>query len=97
MNPRGGAAQSFDAENSIRLISIKSIPSARDQDLGRTFTGSSPTTIYGSTRRSLEYPTLRRSSSCSASKYNVVTSYNTKNRSPWGGGVGEARRRDLPR
>ncbi len=35
---------------------------------------SSPTTTCGSTRRSLEYPTLRRSSSFSASKYNVVTS-----------------------
>ena len=32
---------------------------------------SSPTTIWGSTRRSLEYPTLRRSSSFSASKYKV--------------------------
>ena len=35
---------------------------------------SSPTTICGSTRRSLEYPTLRSSSSLSASKYSVVTS-----------------------
>ncbi|AYA23518.1 hypothetical protein C6369_002560 [Rhodococcus rhodochrous] len=36
---------------------------------------SRPTTIWGSTRRSFEYPTLRRSSSFSASKNRVVTSY----------------------
>ena len=35
----------------------------------------SPTRICGSTRRSLLMPTLRRSSSFSASKYKVVQSY----------------------
>ena len=36
---------------------------------------SKPTRICGSTRRSLLIPTLRRSSSCSASNHNVVQSY----------------------
>ena len=43
---------------------------------------NSPTTICGSTLRSLLKPTLRRSSSFSASKYSVVTSYINKLTSP---------------
>ncbi len=38
---------------------------------------SNPTVTCGSTRRSLLIPTLRRPSSLSVSKYNVVTSYKT--------------------
>ncbi len=43
---------------------------------------SSPTMTCGSTRLSLEYPTRRRESSFSTSKYKVVTSYRHRDRSP---------------
>ncbi|MST49142.1 hypothetical protein FYJ63_02570 [Mobiluncus holmesii] len=66
------------------------LPSKQPTSRGNPFRFTNkPTMICGSTRRSLENPGLRSpsfgpqySSSFSASKYKVVTSYNTSDKSP---------------
>ena len=62
-----------------RVVVSAVLPSKQPISKGNPVRSTSrPTTICGSMRRSLEYPTLRRSSSFSASKYSVVTSYNNR-------------------